>query len=138
MATIIRETLITTDLASSWDALSDFGALHTRLAAGFVLDTQLERPDERLVTFTNGAVVRERLVGIDANAHRLAYTVIESGFNLSHYNGAAQIVDTGDGQIQFVWTIDVLPDELAEPIAAMMDEGIRCIKQTLERATVHR
>ena len=47
MATIIRETLITTDLASSWDALSDFGALHTRLAAGFVLDTQLERPDER-------------------------------------------------------------------------------------------
>jgi hypothetical protein len=30
------------------------------------------------------------------------------------------------------WTTDVLPDELAERVAAMMDAGIQVIKQTLE------
>jgi hypothetical protein len=44
-----------------WASVRDVGALSTRLAPGFVVDTRLEG-DVRTVTFANGAVVRERIV----------------------------------------------------------------------------
>ena len=47
-----------------WDALRDFGALHTRLVPGFVTDTRLDG-DARIVTFSNGTVAREILVDCD-------------------------------------------------------------------------
>jgi hypothetical protein len=136
MASIIRDTFIETDPESAWDALSDFGALHERLAAGFVTGTEMQGPDTRLITFSNGAVARERLVGIDADARRLSYSVIESGLNAAHHNASAQIIDDGDGRTRFVWITDVLPDELATPIGEMMDHGIAAIKQTLELRSV--
>lgn len=46
------------------------------LAAGFIVDCQLPEPDVREVTFSTGAVTEERLVGVDDDAMRLAYTVI--------------------------------------------------------------
>jgi hypothetical protein len=132
MATIIRGTTIDCDPATAWDALADFGALHTRLAHGFVTDTHLESADIRAVTFFNGAVARERLVGVDEPARRLAYSVIDSGFNAAHHNAAAQVFEAGPRRTRFVWTVDVLPDEVAEPMSRMMDAGLAAIKATLE------
>src|SRR4051794_1585017 len=53
MATIRKEILIDTTPEKAWDALRDVGALHTRLVAGFVVDTKLEG-SVRVVTFKNG------------------------------------------------------------------------------------
>src|SRR4051794_8779032 len=61
MASIHKEILIDATPADVWDALRDFGALHTRLAPGFVLDTKLDG-EARIVTFANGNVARELLV----------------------------------------------------------------------------
>jgi hypothetical protein len=131
MATIIRQTIIDVAPADAWAALRDFGGVHQRLAAGFVTDCTLDAADVRTISFFNGAVVKERLVGRDERARRLAYSVIESGLELSHHNAAAQIIDDAGGT-RFVWTTDVLPDDLAPTIAALMDAGIAAIKSTLE------
>jgi Polyketide cyclase / dehydrase and lipid transport len=133
MATIIRDAIIDQDADTCWDALRDFAALHQRLAPGFIADNQMESSDVRVVTFFNGAVARERLVGVDDTARRLAYTVIESRFNAAHHNAAAQVVDLGDGRSRFVWIVDVLPDELAAPIGQLMDAGLAAIGTTLSR-----
>jgi hypothetical protein len=132
MATIIRQTTIDVPVTDAWAALQDFGGVHRRLAAGFVTDCTLDAPDVRTITFVNGAVVKERLVGVDEDARRLAYTVIESGLEPDHHHAAAQIVEDPDG-VRFVWTTDVLPDDLAPTIAGLMDAGIAAIKLTLER-----
>jgi Polyketide cyclase / dehydrase and lipid transport len=131
MATVIRNTTIDLAPADAWAALSDFGGVHQRLAAGFVTDCTLDAPDVRTIRFVTGAVVKERLVGADERARRLAYTVIESALSPSHHNAAAQIIEDADGT-RFVWTTDVLPDGLAPTIAALMDAGIAAIKSTLE------
>jgi hypothetical protein len=136
MATIIREVTIDADPDSCWDALRDFAALDERLAPGFITDCRLEGPDVRVVTFFTGAVARERLVGVDAHARRLAYSVIESRFGAAHHNAAAQIIDDGDGGSRFVWIVDVLPDTLAAPIAELMEAGLKAIKTHLERERV--
>jgi hypothetical protein len=88
MATIRTETLIDAPSEEVWDALRDWGALHRRLAPGFIVDTQLDGPD-RIVTFSDGAVVREVLVDLDDDARRLVWTIVDGPY--SHHNGSAQV-----------------------------------------------
>jgi hypothetical protein len=38
----------------------------------------------------------------------------------------------GEARRRFVWVADVLPDEVAPGIAAMMDQGLAVIERTLE------
>ncbi len=130
MATIIRQTMIDVSPADAWAALRDFGAVHQRLAVGFVADCTLDAPDVRTISFVSGAVAKERLVGVDDGARRLAYTVIDSSLQLTHHHASAQIIEDVDGT-RFVWTTDVLPDDLAPTVAGLMDAGIAAIGLTL-------
>jgi Polyketide cyclase / dehydrase and lipid transport len=131
MATICVETTIEAAPEEVWDALRDFGALHTRLAPGFAVDTKLEGSD-RLVTFFTGTTLRERLISRDDDARRLAWTIVDGPYE--HHNGAARVVANEDGTATFVWTSDLLPDAAAEPTRAMMKQGSEAIRRALESA----
>ncbi len=74
-------------------AVRDVGAVPQRLAPGFVVDVRLDE-DARVVTFANGAVVRELIVDIDDDTAR-----------------------------RLVWITDVLPDDVAGPIGALVEQG---------------
>jgi carbon monoxide dehydrogenase subunit G len=128
MATIHKEIEIHASPQRVWEALSDVGALHTRLAAGFVVETRMEG-NERIVTFANGMVAREEIVAVDDAARRVVWAILGQQFH--HYNGAAQVFDHADGS-RFVWTTDLLPDELAPNVDTMMTAGIAAIKKTIE------
>jgi len=129
MATIRKEVQIQASPQRVWDALRDVGALHTRLAPGFVVDTRVEG-NARVVTFGNGLVVREDIVSVDDGAYRVAWAIIDQQFR--HYNGAAQVVANSDGSSGFSWTADLLPDEAAGDVEAMIEAGIAVIKTTME------
>jgi carbon monoxide dehydrogenase subunit G len=128
LATIRKEIEIHASPQRVWEALRDVGALHTRLAAGFVVDTRIDG-NARVVTFGNGMVVREDIVSVDDATRRVAWAIVGQQFH--HYNGAAQVFQS-DGVARFVWTTDLLPDELASNVDAMMDAGIAAIKKTIE------
>jgi len=115
--------------ADVWDALRDFGALHRRLAPGFVTDTKLDGND-RIVTFGSGAVLRERLVDRDDERRRLAWSIVDGPY--THHNGVAEVHENPDGTTRFAWTTDLLPDELATPTRASMQLGLETIRRTLE------
>ena len=129
MASIHREVLIQADPETVWDALSDVGALHRRLAPGFVTDVRLEE-GARVVTFGNGVVARELIVDIDDKARRLVWSVV--GGRMTHHNASAQVLPDGEGGSRFVWIADLLPHELAPGIAELMEQGLAVIKRTLE------
>jgi uncharacterized protein YndB with AHSA1/START domain len=131
MASICKEILIDAPPEKVWDALADFGALHERLVPGFVVAAELHG-DVRVITFFNGSVARERLIGTDVDARRLAYTVIDGPLGAAHHNASAQVVAAPGGGTRFVWITDVLPDELAAPTGGLMDRGLAVIKETLE------
>ena len=69
MASIRREIQVDAPAEGIWAAIRDVGAVHTRLAPGFVIDTRLE-DGARIVTFSNGLVARELIVDIDEEAAR--------------------------------------------------------------------
>jgi carbon monoxide dehydrogenase subunit G len=129
MASIQRDVLIQADPVTVWDALSDVGALHRRLAPGFVTDVRLEE-GARVVTFGNGLVARELIVDIDDKARRLVWSVV--GGRMTHHNASAQVLPDGEGGSRFVWIADLLPHELAPGIAELMEQGLAVIKRTLE------
>jgi hypothetical protein len=64
MASIHREIWIDTSPEAAWAALRDVGAIHTRLAKGFVTDVKLEE-GARVVTFANGMTARDLIVSVD-------------------------------------------------------------------------
>jgi carbon monoxide dehydrogenase subunit G len=128
--TSIRKTIaINAPADVVWAAVRDVGAVHERLAPGFVVAAHLEG-DARVVTFANGLIARERIVDIDDEQQRLAYASV--GGRLTHHNASVQIfADEGD-RSRLVWITDLLPDELAGPIREMVEQGAEVMKQTLE------
>ena len=126
MATIRKEIALDASHDDVWDALRDFHAVHERLVPGFVVDSQPDGDTARIVTFFNGAVAREVLVGDRRDG---------APARLPHPRGATRAARTtappprcspdGPG-CRFVWVTDVLPDELADAIEPMMEHRRRC------------
>ncbi|MFF2074762.1 SRPBCC family protein [Kitasatospora sp. NPDC058162] len=133
MATVYREILIEADPEGIWAAIRDWGEVHHNLAPEFVADTQVEG-DVRVVTFADGTVVHELIVSLDDDLRRIAYSVVGGSMAVSHHNASMQVFAEAGGRSRFVWVTDVQPHSLAEPIAAMVDQGIRVIRRTLEAA----
>ncbi|MGW6917599.1 SRPBCC family protein [Kitasatospora sp. NPDC054939] len=131
MAHIRKEFLIDSAPDEVWAAVRDVGEVHRRLVPGFVTDTYLEA-DTRVVTFANGVVVHELLVDIDDEARRVAYAVVGGSLAPKHHHASMQVFADGTEHSRFVWITDVTPDDLAGPIADMVDQGALVIKQTLE------
>jgi hypothetical protein len=126
MASIHKEISLGAGPDAVWDAVRDIGAVHTRFAPGFVVDVVMEE-GARLVTFANALVAREVIVDVDDARRRLAYSVRSE--RLSHHNASFEaIADGGGGRL--VWIADVLPDEAAAGVAAMMDQGLAAAKRT--------
>jgi hypothetical protein len=132
MASVRTEALIDARPEDVWAALRDWGAPHERLVPGFVVDTRIDGED-RIVTFFNGAVVRELLVDLDDEARRLVWSVVDGPY--THHNGAAQVLAEGDGRTRFVWTADLLPHAAAARTGELMERGTAVLKRTLEASS---
>src|SRR5207253_4098190 len=110
MASIHKDIIIDAAPADVWDAVRDFGALHTRLVPGFVLDTRLDG-DARIVSFSNGTVAREILVDCDDARRRLVYAVISE--RLKQHSASVQVVADTEARSRLVWIVDFLPHGIA-------------------------
>lgn len=130
MATIIKDVLIDAKPADVWDALEDFGALHTRLVPGFVTACEFDGK-ARNVTFANGSTARELLVTSDAAARRLVYAVASE--RVKQHSASAQVFDDGKGGSRLTWTVDVLPNEVAPYISAQMDLGAAAMQKAFAK-----
>jgi hypothetical protein len=126
MASIHKDIPLNASSDDIWDAVRDFGALHTRLVPGFVRDTRLEGPGVRIVTFANGNMARELLVDCDESRKRLVYAV--SSERVQHYNASVQVFADGEARSRLVWIIDLLPNDIAPYVAGQMDQAAQAMR----------
>ena len=132
MASIHKQVLIASRPDSVWDAVRAVGAVHARVAPGFLTGCRMEdAPLARVVTFANGLEARELIVDVDDAARRLVWSVV--GGRMSHHNASMQIFAEGTGYSRVVWIADLLPNELAPVIAGMIEQGLAAMKKTLEQ-----
>ena len=130
MASITKDIPIDAPAQDVWDAVRDFGAVHTRLAPGFVVDARLDG-EARIVTFANGNVARELLVDCDEARRRLVYAI--SNERVSHYSASVQVLAEGATQSRLIWIVDVLPNAMAPYIGSQMDLGALAVQKALGR-----
>ena len=131
MASIYKDIPIDAHADDVWSAVRDFGAVHTRLAPGFVADGRLEG-DVRVLTFANGTVAREQLVDCDDLRRRLVYAI--SNERVSHYSASVQVIAEGEARSRLIWIVDVLPNAIAPYIDAQMDLGARAVQNAFRRS----
>jgi hypothetical protein len=128
MATITREIPLKVPADRAWTALRDVGRA-ADVFPGVLVDSQIVG-DVRTVTFSNGLVVRERIVTVDDERRRLAYAVIEG--SPTHHNASLQVLAEGESRCRIVWTTDLLPDDLEPSIRALVDQGAEALRRSLE------
>jgi hypothetical protein len=128
MASIHKDIPIDTHPDEVWAAVRDFGAVHRRLAPGFVTDARLDG-EARIVTFHNGNVARELLVDCDDARRRLVYAIV--GERVEHYSASVQVIGNGETRSRVVWIVDVLPNEIAPYIAGQMDLAVLAMQKAL-------
>jgi carbon monoxide dehydrogenase subunit G len=124
MASLYREALLPAPADAVWAALREAGAVD-RLFPGVLAAARLEG-ETRIVTFTDGQEVRERILGLDEGRRRIAYAVLREGL---HHAAAMRVVAEGADRCRFLWTTDVRPDAAAARIAALMDAGIAALQR---------
>ncbi len=129
VATNRREIHLDIPAARAWDAIRDFSQVHVRVAPGFLTKNDMDQGD-RVLTFYNGVVARERLVTSDDDSMRLAYTAVDG--RPTHHTGVIEILPVGAAACRLVWTIDLLPNELGAIVGGMMDHAMPLMKKTLE------
>jgi len=133
MASIHKDIPLDAHPDDVWAAVRDFGAVHQRLAPGFVLDARLDG-EARVVTFANGTVARELLVDCDEARRRLVYAVISE--RVKHYSASVQVTADSDTCTRLIWMVDVLPHEIAPYIDAQMEQAALAMQKALGRHAV--
>ena len=53
------------------------------------------------------------------------------GGRMTHHNASMQISAEGPRHTRVVWIADLLPDELAGPVGAMIEQGLAAMQTTL-------
>jgi hypothetical protein len=133
VASIVLEVVVESDADDVWKVIGEFATGPSRMAPGFVVDTQSEA-DIRTVTFADGTVVTELRIGVDDQARRIAYSIVGGSVEPVHDNASMQVFPYDEGRCRLVWTRDVLPDRLAAPMADSMSRGLEVVKRTFEKS----
>jgi len=72
MASIYKDIPLDARPDDVWAAVRDYGAVHRRVAPGFVTDCKLDG-DSRIVTFANGNVAQELPTAAAAASERASF-----------------------------------------------------------------
>jgi len=132
MASINKRIPLDADVDTAWAAVRDVGnAPH--VFGPVLTDCHLDDDATRVVTFANGIVVNERIVDVDDDARRLAYTVLDGPF--THHHATFQVTAEPDGTSVLTWVSDLLPDDAAPMVADLMEQGALAAQHALDRRT---
>jgi hypothetical protein len=129
MASVIREIVIEAAPEAVWEVVSDFAGGPTRMAPG-VVESRMDEPDVRTLTFADGTVESERLIALDAQARRAVWAWI--GDRVAHDNTSMQVFAEGATRSRLVWIHDTLPDELTDWLASAMDQLAPILQESLK------
>lgn len=129
MASIHQQVAVGVDVQRAWQALRNVGNAH-QLFAPVLTNSRLDG-DTRTVTFANGMVLHERILDVDDQRHRVAYSALDAP-GTAYHHASMELVEDGEGRCVFRWTTDFFPPEVSGNIAPLVDAGTRAFKTNLE------
>ena len=135
MASIHEQLVVEVEPEQAWASLRNVGLAHELFAP--VLAAGRLNGDTRTVQFGNGLVVQERILDVDDERRRVAYSALDAP-GLTYHHASMQIVEDGPARCLFVWITDFLPAEAGDSIMPLIEQGARALKKNLETRDVSR
>jgi hypothetical protein len=132
MATIRWEEPVAVPVERAWAALRRVDRAHI-LFSPVLVDGAMEG-DIRTVTFANGRAVRERIITVDEQRRRIAYSVLGDMFE--HHSASMEILPVDETSCRFVWISDFLPEERSETVQPLVEQGSRALDRNVEGGKV--
>ena len=129
MATIHHEFQIEAAPDKAWEMLRDVGKLNQLIS--FLGEVTVEG-DRRTCSLGEGGTLSELIVSVDDQRRRVAYSILESPFNLEHHNSSMQVEPNGGTGSKFIWTTDIKPDSAAPGLSEALDAAVESIKLALK------
>jgi hypothetical protein len=129
MASIHKQMAVEVGSDEAWAALRLVGEPH-KLFAPVLVDGQLDG-DTRTVRFANGMVLQERILDVNDESRRVAYSAV-NGPGMTYHHASMQVLDEGPGRCRFVWITDFLPPDIAGNLAPLIEQGAKALKTNLE------
>ncbi len=126
--TTIRKTIdIKTDIDSVWAKISDIGGISSLI--GFLQDSELSG-DGRVCILKDGGKLVESIISVDADLHRVMYSITASPLNMSFHVASMELEQTPTGA-RLIWTTDLQPEQAAEQFKPLMDMACTDMQSTL-------
>ena len=135
MASIYKELAVEVPFEEAWAALRRVGEAR-RLFAPVLVDAQLDG-EIRTVRFANGMIVQERILDVDDERRRVAYTAL-NGPGMMYHHASMQVLDAGPKRCLFVWITDFVPAEISDNLRSLIEQGAEALKSNLERVDAQR
>ena len=129
MASIHKQLAVEVGPEEAWAALRLVGEPH-KLFAPVLLDGHLDG-DTRTVQFANGMVVQERILDVNDETRRVAYSAL-NGPGMTYHHASMQVLEGEPGRCVFVWITDFLPPDIAGNLAPLIEQGAKALKTNLE------
>jgi Polyketide cyclase / dehydrase and lipid transport len=129
MASIHHEVPVEVDVEKAWAALRRVGDAPVLFAP--VLVGGEMQGDTRTVRFANGMVVRERMLDVDDERHRVSFTALDVP-GMTYHHSSMQVVEAGNGRCLFIWITDFLPQEMDGQLMPLIEAGGKALKANLE------
>ena len=129
MASIHEQLAVEVGPDEAWAALRLIGEPH-KLFAPVLVDGQLDG-DTRTVRFANGMVVQERILDVDDERRRVAYSALNVP-GMTYHHASMQVLGAGPHSCLFVWITDFLPPDVAGNLAPLIAQGANALKTNLE------
>ena len=129
MACICKELQAGMPPGKLGERVKDAGNI-SRLFPNFIPASELGENNSRSSTLADGSKLTERIVAVDDELRRLAYTITQSPMPLTYHHASMQIFASGDGS-RFVWISDFLPDDAAAVLGAALGAATRDLASNL-------
>lgn len=127
MVSIVKTIPVGSSAAQAWQKISDVGAVDKLVD---MIATCSIDGDIRTCTLPDGAAIKEQIITIDEDAKRVVYAIKEGPLPLEFHCASVQVVENAKGT-NVVWTVDVKPDAIAEPLSGMMDGAAQSMSAAL-------
>ena len=118
MATLYKEATVSLSPDALWDKVSDVGGVSGLLN---VITHSEVTGDTRTCEMADGGKLTEKILGVDNEHKRVAYTITDSPFPIQFHAASMEVLDAGNGQSKLRWVTDVKPDALADALGPMFD-----------------
>jgi len=111
-----------------WALVGEFGGLDTWMSG---VDACVVDGDVRTVS-TMGMEITERLVGRDADARTITYSIFGEGAPVAEHEATISVVDGGDGTSTVNWDVSVSPAEATPMFRDIYQGALDALRKHLE------